>query len=733
LKPLNPRLLAVFETEQREHLRQIRTHVESAGGGVVLSAGPALDETFRSAHTWKGAARAVGLGEIETLAHRLETLFARVREGSLALDAPVVAAVQRVLDAAEDVLAGVIENRTGPDVSPALAAIEAVLGIAPAAAPAAPQAARAPAPAAVSDRPMDFVRVNAKRVDDLVRSSSQLAGASAVQLRAAAESGLLWRRIREAEREWAHLRRRAGASLRRLRGGAEAARVAECMDFAGGQFRALASHARAASLVQQRSSWAVEQLGAQVYEEACRVRMIAAETVFDGFRKMVRDLAREAGKEVDFRTEGLDVQADRLVLQELKDPVMHLLRNAIAHGIETPRERAAAGKPAAGILSLRLEARGGRLQVTVEDDGKGVDFERVAEVAASKGLIPSTAASRPPAELARFIWQPGFSTARALTTLAGRGMGLPVVQDRVSRLQGEVTFQTDKNPGTAIVLSVPLSISTHHVILVGCANHTFALPVRAVERLCRVRREDIESLEGSAVIRVGSRPVPLAKLAALAGLPESGVAEEAKTTLVAVLRSGDQRVGVIVDALLDERETIVKDLGIPPASAGMSTGGVPLEDGTVAVVLSPAALLARFSQAGAAPAWKPPQPAAEERAPEILVVDDSITTRSLERSILEAHGYRVRIAVDGMEALAQLRAQPADLVIADIMMPRMDGFQLLEEIKKDKQLSHIPVIIVTSLERREEQERGLSLGADAYITKRKFDQRELLNTVRQIL
>jgi two-component system chemotaxis sensor kinase CheA len=391
-------------------------------------------------------------------------------------------------------------------------------------------------------------------------------------------------------------------------------------------------------------------------------------------------------------------------------------------------------------VSLLLEARGDRLHLTVEDDGKGIDLERVAEVAVARRLIsPEAAASRPAPELARFVWLPSFSTAREITTLAGRGMGLSVVQDQVSRLHGEVMFREKSGPGTAVVLSVPLSISTDHVVLVGCRNQTFAIPARSVERLCRFRRENIETLEGSAVVRIESRPVPLAKLADLAGLAENGnsgrpaSAAEDAAVFVVVMRSGGQRVGVAVDALLDQRETVVKDLGLPPGSAGMSIGGVPLEDGTVAVMLNPAALLARFSQSGASPAWRPTQAGPEKKVPEILVVDDSLTTRSLEKSILEAHGYRVRIAVDGVEALAQLRTAPVDLVIADIMMPRMDGFQLLEEIKKDKQLARTPVIIVTSLERREEQERGLALGADAYITKRKFDQRELLNTVRQIV
>jgi two-component system, chemotaxis family, sensor kinase CheA len=201
---------------------------------------------------------------------------------------------------------------------------------------------------------------------------------------------------------------------------------------------------------------------------------------------------------------------------------------------------------------------------------------------------------------------------------------------------------------------------------------------------------------------------------------------------VAVLKSGEYRGGAVVDALLDEREAVVKDLGLPADMAGLSMGGVLLEDGTVAVVLDPAAVLDRLRGAARRPAWKKPPEKAGAPAT-ILVVDDSITTRSLEKSILEAHGYRVRLAVDGVEALEQLRAEPADLVIADIDMPRMNGFELLERMKKDNRLAAIPVVMVTSLEDRADQERGLSLGADAYIVKRKFDQKELLDTVRQML
>jgi two-component system chemotaxis sensor kinase CheA len=385
-----------------------------------------------------------------------------------------------------------------------------------------------------------------------------------------------------------------------------------------------------------------------------------------------------------------------------------------------------------GTVELRLEALGDRLKVQIEDDGCGIDFRRVAELAISRGLLsPSDAAPESPQELARFILEPGFSTSPGLTKLAGRGMGLSVVREEVTRLNGEVAFPQRSSPGMAVELSVPISISTHHVVLVACGKHTFGIPSRAISRLCRVRRDEIECLEGGEVIRVTGQPVPLVKLADLVGL--AGGAGSPACVSVVALRSVRESVGIVVDALLDEREAVIKDLGIPAGMAGMSNGAIAMEDGTVTIVLSPPALVQRFRQAGKPRALRVGETEAPKKPSTILVVDDSITTRSLERSILEAHGYHVEVAVDGAEALEKLREKPADLVITDILMPRMDGFQLLEQIKNDKQLARIPVIVVTSLDQRQEHERGIQLGADAYIVKQKFDQGELLSVVRQIL
>jgi two-component system chemotaxis sensor kinase CheA len=725
LRSIDPTLLAIFETEQREILERIRMLLEPLASAAPPPA--AVEEALRRTHTLKGAARAVGLAGTELIAHRLETLFLQIRDGRTRLEGPVLAALERGFDAVEDILGSALAGRPEPDAGAALAEIEAATGAGPRRAPVAP--AGGPPPA-VAEASADTVRVSARRIDQLVRSSSQLLAATG-QYGSAGGLDELSGRVAGLAAECARLRQLASAVLRQQHANPAFTPIFEGLDSLAAQLAAMTTRLRAAELAAQRRAWGLEQLASDLHQDACAVRMTPADSVFGAFRKMVRDLARDAGREIDFRFEGAEVEADRLVLQRLKDPVMHLLRNAVTHGIEPPRERLAAGKPAAGEVTLRLEAQGDRLRVTVRDDGHGIDLARVAETAVKLGLTDAAgAASAGPAEIARLLLEPGLSTAENVNELAGRGIGLAVVQQEVARLHGEISIDGGApGAGTAIVITAPLTISTHHVVLVGCGRHTFAIPGASVERLSRVSPGEMREAESGAVALIDGRPVRLAYLSAVLGLPAAAV--EAGQRQVAVLRSGDQRVAFMVDRLIDERRTVVKDLGLDPARAGLSTGGVVLESGGVAVVLNPALLVERSRTASGVTA-----PAAAEKAPgaaTVLVVDDSLTTRALEKSILEAHGYKVRVAVDGAEALESLRWQRADLVIADLMMPRMDGFQLLEEMKKDQRLARIPVIIVSSLERREEQERGLALGADAYIVKRKFDQRELLETVRQIL
>jgi two-component system chemotaxis sensor kinase CheA len=271
------------------------------------------------------------------------------------------------------------------------------------------------------------------------------------------------------------------------------------------------------------------------------------------------------------------------------------------------------------------------------------------------------------------------------------------------------------------------------LLLLSCAGQTFGIPTHGIERLYSVRAEKVETLEGKPTVILDGHPVPLYGLAHLLHIGDESLAVRGDTLSVMVLKSADRRFAVWVDEFLTERDALIQELGMPIPATGNVSGGAISRDGTVFVVLNPAGLAASCTPSAATPIPRTAKPVVEAAASGILVVDDSITSRSLEKSILEAHGYRVRLAVDGIEALEMLHVEKADLIITDIQMPRMDGFALVEALKADSRLNKIPVIIVSSLEKAVDQERGLQLGADAYVVKRKFDQTELLEAIRQMI
>jgi two-component system, chemotaxis family, sensor kinase CheA len=737
LKQYDRTLLDIFAAEQAEHVGRIRATMEALGAAPPDARGPALDEILRRAHTLKGAARAVGLETTERVAHTLEAMIGRVRDGAIPLDDRTAAVIRRGLESIEDVLASALAGRDEPDASAFRQAAEALPGNspAPAAVPAPPSPATPPAPAAAPAA--EFVRVNAARVDRLIRSASQLVAASHAQSAVEARTAAYLRDAGDTLAEYQRLRRQSIPYVREHQEDPQFAPLRECLEYIDERLRMLSADARDAAAAGRQRSWEMSRETADLYQAAIRVRMIPAESVFAAFGAMVREIAHQEGKQVDFRAEGMEAQADRVVLQALKDPVMHLLRNAVSHGIESPEDRRRAGKPPAGTIRLRVVSVGDRLNLFVEDDGRGLDLRAVAAKAVKRGLLTEEEAeSLAPGDVAKLILRPGFSTSDVATRLSGRGMGLSVVEQTVGQLQGEVQIHPRAGRGFEIAISAALSISLQHVLLVAVDGRTYGLPARSVQRLVRIRPAELQQIENRDVVVLDSRPVPLVRLSALLGVEESASGSEDEQNPViraAVMNSGQQIAAVVVDGFVDDREAVVKDLGLNGELAGMTAGGVPLEDGSVAILLNPAAIFARLQELGRQPGFQrsPEQP--QRPARRILVVDDSITTRSLEKSILEANGYSVRLAVDGVEALEQLSAELVDLVITDVAMPRMDGLQLLQQLKKRKETEHIPVIVVTSLESREDQQRGLSLGADAYIVKRKFDQLELLRTVRQIL
>ena len=737
------KLMASFEVEYREHLSAIRGMLAGVGKGSGDGADVNIQEAYRHAHSLKGAARAVDLPPVESLAHRLETLFFQIQKGQLTINGKSTWVIQMVLDGIEDWMAALADTSNPPAPIKAIAAIDELLGIGdgvagdvvippPVASESGEQGVMPLRPKRTAEP--ETLRVRADNLDRMMRSSGQLLAEGFQQEILSRELRALSRRMDAIQRDSLRFRNVNGSALRRLAETPEYSRVALHTEAMDKQVRELSRHLKNAFRIQDRNAWTFHHLVDELQGAVREARMVSAESVFGAFRKMVRDLAGDEGKEVEIEIRGLQTEADRATLQALKDPVMHLLRNAVKHGIETPTERKRLGKSRSGNITITINARGNRLFVRVEDDGRGVDPSRVASAAVKRGVLSKAeAAVATPEMLLRVLLKPGFTTVDAVTRLAGRGIGLAIAHQAAMQLQGNLDIHATEGTGMAVVISVPLSVSNQNLLLSACNGSTFGFTTDSIERIYQVPEKDLISVEGRPMVRLQERTLPLVHLSRLLGRPEPAARTEGEALPVVVLQDGERRLAVAVDRFLSVRAATIKSFGHNGTSKGRITGAFVLDDGSVALVMNVSGLMDSFITVKDRPPLKAIAKKAERAACRVLVVDDSITTRTLEKSILEAHGFQVHVSVDGVDALRRLRLDPVDLVVADIQMPRMDGFVLLKELKRDKTLSQIPVILVTSRDSADDRHLGLELGAEAYIVKQKFDQKELLETIRQLI
>ena len=728
---IRERLLAAFELEHQEHLANIREALRQAERGGEA---PDLTEIHRRAHSLKGAARAVDLPDVETIAHQLEAVFLGVQAGTVPLDAPTIATVRRALDAIEDVVAWA--TRGGGEV--ALAGLLADLGrLVGENADASPAERRYRVGRAGAGRNASegeatlLVRVRSSGLERLLTAAAGLLPEIEAQAGLAAQLKQLRAEWRTLEQSWRGIRARATANAAHPTNGK--ADMEATLAIFEQRLRRLGGALDGAYRSHDRMLWSLRRWGGGLAEDVRHLRMVPVETQFAGLGRMIRELSRTQGKEVEVDVRGLELEADRAVLQRLKDPVIHIARNAVSHGIETPREREAAGKRPAGSVLIEATVVGSRLRIRVEDDGCGLDREAITRRAVEQGLVTKEeGAVLAPERLAGLLFEPGFSTAESTTELSGRGMGMSIARREVLALQGTLSIGARPGGGTIVAIEVPLSLMSQRLIFVRVKDELFGLPVADVMRLLRVEAEMLVSRAAAPVVLIDGEDVPLASLAALLGLEEPAPPAAGQRLSLAVVRAGERHVALMVDEFLNTTDGIVaaaEETGIDPERF---LGTILLEDGAPALVLNIAGLIPAVGTA------LPRLPRSAEVPPpirsHILVVDDSITTRTLEKSILEAHGYRVTQCVDGREALERLLdGIDVDLVISDVEMPRMDGFALLQAVKENPKTADLPVILVTSRSSDEDRERGLKLGADAYIVKTRFDQNELLAGIRRLL
>ena len=441
--------------------------------------------------------------------------------------------------------------------------------------------------------------------------------------------------------------------------------------------------------------------------------------------RTLRDAAVSVGKSARLEIAGAEVEAERSVLEMLRVPLMHLVRNAVDHGLESPEERAAAGKDPEGTVRVAATIRGDRLRVTVSDDGKGVDVAAIRR----RLIEQNRPAPESDAEIARLMFEEGFSSRNDVNAISGRGVGLAIVHDAAENVGGSVDVTWKKGKGTAITMEVPVSVAITRALLVDVGGYQAALPSAFVDRIERIPRDRVKTLNGASVLDGGDAPVPLVSLAARLGEPYAADIIDTPTLVVVWLSALSRRLAVVVRDVVDERELVLRPIPFGGGGA-LSAGAALLAGGNVAIVLDVPGLIADKRSGESGVNFKS---AERERPRRILVTDDSITTRTLEASVLTAAGYDVTTAVDGMDGWRLVQEGSFDLVVSDVQMPRMDGLEFCRRIRANPKVASIPVILVTSLDKPEEKLEGLEAGADAYITKSSFDQETLLGTIRQLI
>ncbi|AEI64239.1 response regulator [Corallococcus macrosporus] len=715
-------LLATFLEELEGHVVSLNRELlalerETAPARIAERVASLL----RTLHSVKGAARAASATLVETACHRMEELLERVRDTGAGtpdvyeLCFTTVDALDdagRRLAARQDLAGSPLETllpqleraagsrapaRAAPPSEPRPPPSEPRGDLAPPPAPS--TSAEPPAGGAPSGAEALPVRVSAQKLDALLARSGELRVAT-LRLEGRAEALEAVRETLAQARE-AVLGTPGEQAL--LRAQTELARVT-------------------LELAADRRTLGGVATGLD--DEVRRARTLSFEEGCEGLERAARDVARSLGRQARLEIQGGALELDRSLLQGLREPLLHLVRNAVAHGLEAPEERQRLGKEAEGRVTLSARLKGSRVEVTVDDDGRGLDLDALRRQALARGLrVPDD-----DEEVARLVFLPGLSTATQVTQVAGRGVGLDVVRMHVEGLRGSVEVTTRPGQGTCFTLDVPLTLSTLRVLLVSAGGQTLALASESVARLVRLAPDEVRDMEGRPAWASGDALVPLASLADVLGLPPGP--PRARRGAV-VLAAGSARAVVVVDAVLAEQEALVRSLGHRVRRARHVSAAAVLPDGRLSLLLNPVSLVRAAGGRPAASLF--PAPATQKARRRVVLADDSPTTRALEQSILESAGYEVVPCVDGADAWERLQSGGADALVLDVEMPRMDGFALTEAVRASPRFSRLPVVLVTARGKPEDKARGLQAGASAYLVKSAFDPTSLLETLRRLL
>jgi two-component system chemotaxis sensor kinase CheA len=692
-----------------------------------------LDEFLREAHTLKGDSRMLGVTDVETLTHQIEDCLASVKRGEKLLNEGLFDRLYQGLDAIRDliqeavtgakaevnvfsVLAQLmgadttenlpIDTELLPEFSSALDTEKLSIN-----SELAPELANTEV---IPVDTLDTIRVTADKLDRLMAQAGELSVTKARILRQITDINSLLAFWEEGQKEapislenqqqkWQQL----GLMLDRLKNTA------------------------------QENTSRLDAVTSELESGVRQLRLLPLATLFNFFPRMVRDLAKEQGKEINLVIEGGEIPADKRIIEEMKDPLLHLLRNAIDHGIETPSERIALGKPPQAVLRLRGYSNGSQVGIEVSDDGRGLDLEKIKQTALRRRLYTQTELDRlSPEQLQALIFAPGFSTKTQVTEISGRGIGLDAVRSSIERLKGTLQLNSLPQQGCSFQIDIRATLATTSVLIIKVAHLLGAIPVESVETVRLISPRDLSQLQGQPILTWNERPITVAWLADLLGIPvnipTSPLGVENQNSIACVLlKVGNERLALLVDEINDQQEVIFKNPCNLLKRVRHVTGSTILNTGEICTIFNPFDLIKSLQKG-----FRPAVVIKTETTPvsrKLLLVEDSIVIRTQMQRLLTQAGYEVAIATDGLEGLEKLSSDNFVAVVSDVEMPNLNGLAMTTRIRQEENYRHLPIILVTTLASETDKNRGLEVGASAYLTKGDFDQHLLLTTLRELI
>jgi len=791
---LDPELVSLFTEEAGELL--------DSSDGLMATLRNAPDDVEcirglqRNLHTLKGGARVVGIAAVGDLAHAMETLLEKIGDRKRAVEPIEVDSLERAFDRLHDMLERVMENRAvatpvnaverfnalaeGRPIAGVAGAFETTSEPNPARDEVAPVAKAVPAPPPRAapqfvetevQAPAELIRVRSDLLDSLVNAAGE---ASIYRARLEQQVGNFRFNLVELNQTVARLREQLRKLeietetqiLSRYQRENEAGEGAAFDPLELDRFSNLQQYSRAlaesvsdlASIqdilddqARQSETLLLQQsrVNSDLQDGLMRTRMVPFESMVPNLRRTLRGAADELGKRAQLRVEGAQGEMDRSVMERMKAPFEHMLRNALAHGIEDPAQRVAIGKPMEGTVTIHVGRQGTEVLVRVTDDGAGFDRDAIRRKAIERGLLQADM-SVSDAELFNFVLQTGFSTASEVSQIAGRGVGMDVVANEIRQLGGSLTIESERGRGTTFNIRLPFTLAVTQAITVRAGDTTFAVPMTSVQAVSRIPREEMAArmASGDRSIEYAGEPYQLHELSELLGLGASHAVEDSTGQLpLLMVRAGDLRAAIHIDSVIGSREIVVKPVGPQISNVPGMFGATIMGDGSVMLILDLAPLVrhsvakqsalvtvAEAEEPGDAEPLRPVVPSrTDESGPRlVMVVDDSITMRKVTTRVLEREQLEVVTAKDGVDALEQLQERVPDVMLLDIEMPRMDGYELATHMKNDARFRHVPIIMITSRTGEKHRQRAFEIGVERYIGK-PYSESDLLRHVNEML